>query len=81
VLAQESAQQRAANLRAQLTETQAKQAELQTRLQQLQEDLKPENIERSLQVLAVCTRKSCAKHVAVNSKSKRRAYSPLKAFS
>jgi cell division protein FtsB len=47
-IAQESAQERAANLRAQLTETQAKQAELETRLQQLEEDLKPENIERSL---------------------------------
>lgn len=46
--AQESAQERAANLRAQLSETQAKQAELQVRLQQLEEDLKPENIEHSL---------------------------------
>ncbi len=48
VFAQQSAQERAANLRAQLTETQARQAELQTRLQQLAEDLKPENIEHSL---------------------------------
>lgn len=47
-MAQESAQERAANLRAQLAGTQAKQAELQLRLQQLDEDLKPENIERSL---------------------------------
>jgi len=47
-IAQESAQERAANLRAQLTEMQAKQAELQTRLRQLEEDLKPENIEHSL---------------------------------
>ena len=46
--AQESAQERAANLRAQLIETQAKQAELKLRLEQLEEDLKPENIERSL---------------------------------
>src|SRR5229473_2706512 len=46
--AQESTQERAASLRAQLVETQAKQAELQTRLQQLEEELKPENIERSL---------------------------------
>jgi chromosome segregation ATPase len=46
--AQESAQERAAKLRAQLAETQARQAELQLRLQQLEEDLKPENIERSL---------------------------------
>jgi septal ring factor EnvC (AmiA/AmiB activator) len=45
--AQETAQERAANLRTQLTETQEKQAELQLRLQQLEEDLKPENIERS----------------------------------
>ena len=46
--AQSNAQERAANLRAQLIEAQARQAELQTRLQQLDEDLKPENIERSL---------------------------------
>src|SRR5882762_6353775 len=46
--AQESAQERAANLRSQLIETQAKQAELQTHLQQLEQDLKPEDIERSL---------------------------------
>ena len=46
--AQESAQERAANLRAQLSETLAKQAELQMRLQQLEENLKPDNIERSL---------------------------------
>src|SRR5882724_11052155 len=48
VTAQESAQNRAASLRAQLVETQARQAELQTRLQQLEEDLKPDNIEHSL---------------------------------
>jgi hypothetical protein len=48
VTAQESAQGRAASLRAQLVEVQAKQAELQTQLQQLEEDLKPENIEHSL---------------------------------
>src|SRR5712691_2651002 len=48
VTAQESAQNRAASLRAQLVETQARQAELQTRLQQLEDDLKPENIEHSL---------------------------------
>src|SRR6266566_8947096 len=48
VTAQESPQNRAASLRAQLVETQARQAELQTRLQQLEEDLKPENIEHSL---------------------------------
>jgi hypothetical protein len=48
VTAQESAQERAANLRAQLVDTEARQAELQARLQQLAEDLKPENIERSL---------------------------------
>jgi cell division protein FtsB len=48
VFAQQSAQERAASLRAQLIETQARQAELQTQLQQLEEDLKPENIERSL---------------------------------
>lgn len=48
VCAQQSAQERAADLRAQLTDTQARQAELQTRLHQLEEDLKPENIEHSL---------------------------------
>jgi len=46
--AQNNAQERAASLRAQLVEAQARQAELQTRLQQLEEGLKPENIERSL---------------------------------
>jgi citrate synthase len=48
VTAQESAQERAAGLRTQLADTQARQAELQARLRQLDEDLKPENIERSL---------------------------------
>src|SRR6266851_5075238 len=48
VTAQESAQERASSLRTQLVDTQARQAELQTRLQQLEEGLKPENIERSL---------------------------------
>ena len=41
-------QERAAKLRAQLTDLQAQQADLQTRLTQLDEDIKPENIERSL---------------------------------
>ena len=48
VRAQNSAQERAASLRAQLVEVEAKQTELQTRLQQLDEQLKAENIERSL---------------------------------
>ena len=48
VMAQTSAQERAANLRQQLAEVQAKQTELETRLQQLEEDLKPENIEKGL---------------------------------
>src|SRR6266404_4268952 len=48
VVAQESGQERATNLSAQLVEVQAKQTELQMRLQQLAEDLKPENIERAL---------------------------------
>jgi cell division protein FtsB len=47
-VAQESRQGRAANLRAQLAEVQAKQTELQTRLQQIEEEIKPESIERSL---------------------------------
>ncbi len=45
---QNSAQEKAASLRAQLSEVEAKQAELQTRLQTLEEGLKPENIESSL---------------------------------
>jgi len=48
VEAQTSAQERAANLRQQLSEVHAKQTELETRLQQLEEDLKPENIEKTL---------------------------------
>jgi hypothetical protein len=48
VVAQEIGQERAASLRAQLVEVQAKQTELQMRLQQLAEDLKPENIEHAL---------------------------------
>src|SRR6266404_3463741 len=46
--AQQNAQDRAASLRAQLTEVQAKQIESQLRLQELEEALKPENIEHSL---------------------------------
>ena len=45
---QNSAQERAASLRLQLTDVEAKQSELQTRLQQLEENLKQENIEHSL---------------------------------
>src|SRR5258705_9007518 len=47
-LAQTSAQENAANLRLQLSEVQVSQAEMQARDEQLEEDLKPENIERSL---------------------------------
>jgi hypothetical protein len=47
-LAQPSAAQAAAELRGQLTEVQAHEAELKARLLQLDEDLKPENIEKSL---------------------------------
>lgn len=47
-LGQTSAQERAANLRSQLSELEAKQSELQARLQGLEENLKPENIEQSL---------------------------------
>src|SRR5437016_5253795 len=46
--AQTNAQERAANLRAQLADTDARQTELQSRLRQLEENLKPDNIERSL---------------------------------
>lgn len=45
---QNSAQEKAASLRAQLSEVEAKQSELQTRLQKLEENLKPENIEQHL---------------------------------
>jgi hypothetical protein len=47
-LAQTSAQEIAANFRVQLSEVQVRQAEMQARDEQLEEDLKPENIERSL---------------------------------
>jgi len=45
------AEQNAENLRAQLREVIAKQAELQTRAQQIEEDLKPENIDRSIALI------------------------------
>lgn len=45
---QNSAQEKAARLRSQLSEVEAKQSELQTRLQKLEENLKSENIEHSL---------------------------------
>jgi hypothetical protein len=45
---QSSARDRAADLRRQLSDVEAKQAELQAHLQQVEENLKPENIERSL---------------------------------
>jgi chromosome segregation ATPase len=48
VAAQTTAQGRAASLRLQLADLQARQAELQARLDQLEENLKPENIEKSL---------------------------------
>jgi len=48
VLGQTRAQEKAASLRAQLAEVETKQAELQTRLQNLDEQLKPENIESAL---------------------------------
>lgn len=48
VNAQTTAQEKAANLRAQIAEVEAKQLELQTRLKDLDEQLKPENIESAL---------------------------------
>ena len=45
---QTTAQEKAANLRSQLSEVETKQADLQARLQKLEENLKPENIENSL---------------------------------
>jgi hypothetical protein len=47
-LGQGSAQELASNLRSQLSELETKQSALQTRLQELAEKLKPENIEQSL---------------------------------
>lgn len=47
-LAQTSAPERAETLRAQLLEVETKQSGLQTRLQELEERLKPENIEQAL---------------------------------
>lgn len=47
-VAQSRAQDIAANLRLQLSEVEVRQAEMQARDEQLQEDLKPENIEQSL---------------------------------
>ena len=47
-MSQSGAQESAAKLRAQLIDLQAQQADLQSRLIQLDEDIKPENIERSL---------------------------------
>ena len=48
VQTQTRAQEKVESLRMQLAEVEAKQAELQTRLQKLDEDLKPENIEKNL---------------------------------
>ena len=47
-LAQISAQEIAANLQVQLSEVEVRTSEMQARDEQLEEDLKPENIERSL---------------------------------
>jgi hypothetical protein len=48
VFAQPGAQEIAANLRLHLSEVEVRQAEMQARDEQLEEDLKPENIEQSL---------------------------------
>jgi hypothetical protein len=47
-LAQPSAQETADNLRLQLSEVEVRQADMQARYEQLEEDLRPENIERSV---------------------------------
>ena len=47
-LAQTSAQEIAANFRVQLSEVEIRQTEMQARDEQLEEDLRPENIERSV---------------------------------
>lgn len=47
-VAQDSAGERAATLRQQIADNEAKQAELKSRLQELDEAMKPENIEKSL---------------------------------
>src|SRR6266850_3188210 len=46
-IAQTNAQERAASLRTQLVDVERKQTELDSRLRELEEDFKPENIERS----------------------------------
>ena len=46
-----TASQQSEALRAQLRDVQAKEAELQTRLQQIDEDLKPENIDHSISLI------------------------------
>jgi hypothetical protein len=48
IQAQQSPQERAASLRAQLADLQAQQTDRQARLAQIDEEIKPENIERSL---------------------------------
>jgi chaperonin cofactor prefoldin len=48
VFAQQNASERASRLRAQLADIQAQETDLQTRLAQIDEAIKPENIERSL---------------------------------
>ncbi len=50
ILAQTSAKEAAANLRLQLSEVQIRKAEVQALDEQLVEDLRPENIERSFAV-------------------------------
>lgn len=47
IRAQTNAQERSAGLRAQLLEVETKQSNLQTRLQEVEEKLKPENIEKA----------------------------------
>jgi hypothetical protein len=65
-LSQPSAQEIAANLRLQLSEIEVRQAELQARDEQLEEDLKPENIERSLAGIGSTRRRFCENNAGGN---------------
>lgn len=64
-----TAAESAEKLRAQLLEVQTREAELNARAQQLDEQLKPENIERSLAGLDQPGRKSCERRGGSNCKS------------
>jgi hypothetical protein len=61
-----SAAENAEKLRAQLLEVQGKEEALRARAQQLEESLKPENIERSSRALVRPGLRTCANHAAAS---------------